>query len=156
MSVRKKEKGIAKDYGVRMDPELAVPMTHVAIGLGKREGKVGPLALDSLARRALRKLAEREGLADKLVATRDDMASKHDADQLLRAAGAARKIWIKYPIVWGPVLTELLRRDRSVMHCSDVWRSAVEAFCIPLLKKWANEETAAKVSAEVTAEVSAA
>lgn len=143
-----------KDYGIRMDPELAVPMTKVAIGLGKREGKVGPLALDGVARRAIRRAAEREGI--KLSETRDSMASKLGAEALLEAAGETRKVWVKYPHDWTPGLDELVNRDRASMHLSQVWRLAIEDYCMDLLRRWAREEKAAEVAAGVEAEVAAA
>lgn len=151
MSVRRKERGIFKDFGVRMDPKLAVPMTKVAIELGLREQKVGPLALDSLARRAMRKMADREGLS--LAVTRDDMASKHGAEQLMLAAGDSRKIWVKYPLEWVPVLKEIKRRSKGAMHLSDVWREAIEAYCMPLLRAWDRERRAAEVNADLDAEI---
>lgn len=143
-----------RDYGIRMVPELAIPMTQVAIGLGSREGKVGPLSLDAVARRALRRVAEKEGIV--LSPTRDDMASKHNADDLLEAATSERKVWVKYPADWESGTEALVAKSRVHMHLSQVWRSAIEEFSLALLKKWEREDRAVRVTAEVSAQVAAA
>jgi len=126
-----------KDYGIRMDPELAFRMTKVAIRLGEIEGRVGPVALDSLARRAIRWSANRQNI--NLAETCDDRTSKQSSAELMVAAEGGRKVWVKYPREWSDDLDKICADDRASLHLSQVWRQAIDEFCEEKLDSWAKD-----------------